>query len=188
MALWIVNNKTFYLFIIKLMQYKDTSQQAFLIIYLICTLSFIYFSLGRSRWVSHLKSRSAHKKCGHPWLRLMAKVNRLFKILNIFKTGAFTFCLKLFRHRLVCLTSLFLSVSSLHVINEIWKFLNFCWKKESAQNCICNFIRLVKSLEFIESKMSTTFCCQNRKKCQRKKSYTKNVILIFIHLVRIQLV
>ncbi len=30
------------------MQYKDTSQQAFLIIYLICILSFIYFSLGRS--------------------------------------------------------------------------------------------------------------------------------------------
>ncbi len=53
-------------FIIKLMQYKDTSQQAFLIIYLICILSFIYFSLGRSRWVSHLKSRSAHKSVGTP--------------------------------------------------------------------------------------------------------------------------
>ncbi len=34
--------------IIKLMQHKDTSQQAFLIIYLMCILSFIYFSLGRS--------------------------------------------------------------------------------------------------------------------------------------------
>ncbi len=33
------------------MQHKDTSQQAFLIIYLMCILSFIYFSLGRSRWV-----------------------------------------------------------------------------------------------------------------------------------------
>ncbi len=33
------------------MQYKDTSQQAFLISYLICILSFIYFLLGRSRWV-----------------------------------------------------------------------------------------------------------------------------------------
>ncbi len=49
MASWIVNK-------------KYTSQQAFLIIYLICILSFIYFSLGRSRWVSHLKSRSEHKK------------------------------------------------------------------------------------------------------------------------------
>ncbi len=28
------------------MQHKDTSQQAFLIIYLMCILSFIYFSLG----------------------------------------------------------------------------------------------------------------------------------------------
>ncbi len=38
------NNKTLILFIIiKLMQHKDTSQQAFLIIYLICILSFIYF-------------------------------------------------------------------------------------------------------------------------------------------------
>ncbi len=45
MASWIVNNNTtlFNVFIIKLMQYKDTSQQAFLIIYLICILSFIYF-------------------------------------------------------------------------------------------------------------------------------------------------
>ncbi len=68
MASWIVNNnkKKFLFFIIKLMQYKDTSQQAFLIIYLICIWSFIYFSLGRSRWVSHLKSRSAHKSVGTP--------------------------------------------------------------------------------------------------------------------------
>ncbi len=37
MALRIVNNnKTYLIFIFKLMQYKDTSQQAFLIIYLIC--------------------------------------------------------------------------------------------------------------------------------------------------------
>ncbi len=57
MALWIVNNNTkSVFFIIKLMQYKDTSQQAFLIIYLICVLSFIYFSLDTYRWVSHLKS------------------------------------------------------------------------------------------------------------------------------------
>ncbi len=62
------------------MQYKDTSQQAFLIIYLICILSFIYYSLGRSWWVSHFSF------CGHPWLRLMSEseVNRL-------KTGTFTF-------------------------------------------------------------------------------------------------
>ncbi len=39
------------------MQYKYTSKQAFLIIYLICILSFIYFSLGRSPRVSHLISR-----------------------------------------------------------------------------------------------------------------------------------
>ncbi len=38
-----------YFFIIKLMQYKDTSQEAFLIIYLICILACIYFSLGRFR-------------------------------------------------------------------------------------------------------------------------------------------
>ncbi len=37
------------------MQHKDTSQQAFLIIYLMCILSFIYFSLGRiSVWVFSL--------------------------------------------------------------------------------------------------------------------------------------
>ncbi len=37
MALRIVNNnKTYLILILKLMQYKDTSQQAFLIIYLIC--------------------------------------------------------------------------------------------------------------------------------------------------------
>ncbi len=68
MASWIVNNnkKIYIFFIIKLMQYNDTSQQAFLIIYLICIWSFIYFSLGRSRWVSHLKSRSAHKKVWAP--------------------------------------------------------------------------------------------------------------------------
>ncbi len=48
------------------MQYKDTSQLDFVIIYLICILSFIYFSLGRSRGVSHLKSRSAHKSVGTP--------------------------------------------------------------------------------------------------------------------------
>ncbi len=46
------------------MQYKDKSQQAFLIIYLICILLFIYFLLCRSRWVSHLKNRSAHKSVG----------------------------------------------------------------------------------------------------------------------------
>ncbi len=46
----VVNSEYIILFfIIKLMQYKDTSQQAFFIIYLICILSFIYFSLGRSR-------------------------------------------------------------------------------------------------------------------------------------------
>ncbi len=52
-------------------------------------------------------------------LKLMAEVNRLFKIQNIFKTGAFTFrfetilwssCLSHLT-LLVCLTSLFLSVS-----------------------------------------------------------------------------
>ncbi len=48
------------------MQYKDISQQAFLIIYLICILSFIYFSLGRSWYVSHLKSISTHKSVGIP--------------------------------------------------------------------------------------------------------------------------
>ncbi len=32
------NNKTYIFFIINLMQYKDTSQQAFLINYLICIL------------------------------------------------------------------------------------------------------------------------------------------------------
>ncbi len=66
------------------MHYKDTSQQAFLIIYFICIL--FYVSLGRSRWVYHLKSRSTHKKkCGHPWFRLIAdsEDNRL-------KAGAFT--------------------------------------------------------------------------------------------------
>ncbi len=78
-------NKTLLnVFIIQLMQYKDTSQQAFLIIYLICILSFIYFSLGRSLWVSHLKNWSTHTKVWAPCLRLMAEVNRLFKIQNIF--------------------------------------------------------------------------------------------------------
>ncbi len=48
MASWIMNNNKTYIFIIKLMQYKDKSWQAFLIIYLICILSFIYFPLGRS--------------------------------------------------------------------------------------------------------------------------------------------
>ncbi len=52
-ASWIVNNnKTILFIIIKLMQHKDTSQQAFLIIYLICIWSFIYFSLGRSQFYS----------------------------------------------------------------------------------------------------------------------------------------
>ncbi len=93
-------------------------------------------------------------------LRLMAEFNRLFKIQNIFKTGAFTFrfetlpplsCLSHLT-RLVCLTSLFLSVSphssclshltllvcltslflsvssthSPHVINEIWSVMRDC--------------------------------------------------------------
>ncbi len=44
MVLWIVNNKNIIkFFIIKWMQIKDTSQQAFLIIYLICI--FIYCNL-----------------------------------------------------------------------------------------------------------------------------------------------
>ncbi len=54
--------------------------------------------------------RPGGKKVQNHWLRLMAEVNRLFKIQNIFKT-LLHFVLKLFCHRLVCLTSLFLSVS-----------------------------------------------------------------------------
>ncbi len=52
------------------------------------------------------------------------------------------------------------------------------------------FFRLVKSLEFIDRKMSITFCCQHGIKChrEREKSYKKIVILIFIRLVRIQFV
>ncbi len=40
--------------------------------------------------------------------------------------------------------------------------------KSLVQNCI-NFIRLVKSLEFIDRKMSITFCCQHGIKCHREK-------------------
>ncbi len=45
------------------MQYKDTSQQAFLCrpIYFKCILLFNNFSLGRSRWGPRLKSRSPNK-------------------------------------------------------------------------------------------------------------------------------
>ncbi len=73
------------------MQHKDTSQQAFLIIYLMCILSFIYLvDLGEFS----------------PWPRLMSdsEVNRL-------KTGAFTFSFETLPHLLVCVTSLVLSVS-----------------------------------------------------------------------------
>ncbi len=51
------------------MQYKDTSQQAFLFrpIYFICILLFLYFSLGTVD--SHLKSRSPHKKVWAPLLQ-----------------------------------------------------------------------------------------------------------------------
>ncbi len=73
------------------MQHKDTSQQAFLIIYLMCILSFIYFSLGRSRWV-------------------FSQTIRLMSDSEV-KTGAFTFCFETLPHRVVCVTSLFLSVS-----------------------------------------------------------------------------
>ncbi len=45
-------------------------------------------------------------------LVLNGEVNRL-------KTDAFTFGFETLPHRLVCVTSLFLSVISLHVINEI---------------------------------------------------------------------
>ncbi len=41
-------------------------------------------------------------------------------------------------------------------------------KVYSAQNFIY-FIRLVKSLEFIDRKMSITFCCQHGIKCHREK-------------------
>ncbi len=86
------------------MQHKDTSQQAFLIIYLMCILSFIYFSLGNV----DLGEFS-------PWLRLMSD--------SEVKTGAFTFRFETLPHRVVCVTSLFLSVISLHVINEIWSVM-----------------------------------------------------------------
>ncbi len=58
-----------------------------------------------------------------------------------------------------------------------------------AQNCICYFIRLVKSY-FIDGKMSykirLTFCCQHSREkevSQRKYKFcTKIAFLIFIHL------
>ncbi len=83
------------------MQHKDTSQQAFLIIYLMCILSLFTF---------HLVDLGEFS----PRLRLMSdsEVNRL-------KTGTFTFGFETLPHRLVRFTSLFLSVISLHVINEI---------------------------------------------------------------------
>ncbi len=45
------------------MQYKDTSQQAFIFrpIYFLCILLFNHFSLGRSPYGPHLKSRSPNK-------------------------------------------------------------------------------------------------------------------------------
>ncbi len=45
------------------MQQRPTSLFNYLF-YLICILSFIYFSLGRSLWVSNFKSRSGHKSVG----------------------------------------------------------------------------------------------------------------------------
>ncbi len=98
---WIIIKHTFFYFI-KLMQYKDSSQQAFLIIYLICILSFIYFSLGRFRWVSHLKSRSAHKKVWAPLTKINGRSQQAFQNPKLFlKQTLLHLVLKLFRHCLV---------------------------------------------------------------------------------------
>ncbi len=53
------------------MQYKDTSQQAFLFrpIYFICILLFIYFSLGRSREFLIWKVDPHAKSVGTPGLK-----------------------------------------------------------------------------------------------------------------------
>ncbi len=76
------NNKTITFFIIKLMQYKDTTQEAFLIIYLICILStwfiYLFYSLVRSRYVSHLKSRAAHKKVWAPLTKINGRSQQAF--------------------------------------------------------------------------------------------------------------
>ncbi len=173
------------------MQYKDTSQQAFLIIYLICILSFIYFSLGRSRWVSHFKRF---------WLRLMSdsEVNRL-------KMCAFTFsfeslppssCLSHLTHlvsylslrdkwNLIC--DVKVCAGKKYVVPLPWGFIphppapaiyslfvHISDERQrdrptnkSLENCIY-FIRLVKSIEFIDRIMST-FSCQHGIKCHKKK-------------------
>ncbi len=80
------------------MQHKDTSQQAFLIIYLMCILSFIYFSLGRSRWVfSQTKIN----------VRLRSQNGRFYISFRNSSTSSCLCHLTL----LVCVASLFLSVS-----------------------------------------------------------------------------
>ncbi len=57
------------------MQYKDTSQQAFLFrpIYFICILLFIYFELGTVDLGEFLiwKVEPHTKKCGHPWCKVL---------------------------------------------------------------------------------------------------------------------
>ncbi len=119
------------------MQHKDTSQQAFLIIYLMCILSFIYFSLGRSRGVFsqtkinvRLRSpngrfciwfrNSSASSCLSPHSSCLCHLTLLVCVTSLFlSVSPHSSCLchltLLVCHLtlLVCVTSLFLSVTSL---------------------------------------------------------------------------
>ncbi len=79
------------------MQHKDTSQQAFF-----NYVFNVYFIIN-----FHLVDLGEFS----PRLRLMSD--------SEVKMGAFTFGFETLPHRVVCVTSLFLSVISLQVINEI---------------------------------------------------------------------
>ncbi len=109
MALWIVNNNTKSVFcIIKWMQYKDTFQQAFLIIYLMCFIIYLLFTWYISVSFSFEKYT---KRCGYPWLMADSEVNRL-------KTGAFTFRFKTLPPS-SCLSHLTLLVSHLSLRGKL---------------------------------------------------------------------
>ncbi len=137
------------------MQHKDTSQQAFLIIYLMCILSFIYFSLGRSRWVFfqtiRLMSDSEVKTGALLWFRnsstssclchssCLCLLTLLVCVSSLFlSVSPHSSCLSLLT-LLVCVTSLFLSVSP----HSSCLFSSLFLSVSPHSSCLCHLTLLV---------------------------------------------